>query len=199
MNTLERRNQNTSWAFQVDPVHHYAYYDTVFSVDECKQVIEIGESLFSQKASVSGTGVDSKIRNSKISWINPNEDTFWMFRKLTDAVTGLNNAYFGFDIFGFIEGFQFTKYEAPFGFYEAHMDSSPGIQIRKLSITLQLNSPDEYEGGGLCIWQGKEKVEMQKKQGHLTIFPSYMVHEVQPVTKGTRYSLVAWITGNPFR
>ena len=38
-----------------------------------------------------------------------------------------------------------------------------------------------------------------KEQGTLTAFPSYVLHEVTPLTKGTRYSLVAWIGGKDFK
>ena len=40
---------------------------------------------------------------------------------------------------------------------------------------------------------------MDKKQGTLIMFPSYVLHEVKPVTKGERNSLVTWVTGNQFK
>ena len=40
---------------------------------------------------------------------------------------------------------------------------------------------------------------LPKEQGKLILFPSYVLHEVKPVTKGERYSLVAWITGPQFK
>ena len=40
---------------------------------------------------------------------------------------------------------------------------------------------------------------MKNKQGDLILFPSYTLHEVKPVTKGERNSLVAWVTGKPFK
>ncbi len=40
---------------------------------------------------------------------------------------------------------------------------------------------------------------MDKKQGTLIVFPSYTLHEVTPVTKGERNSLVTWVTGKPFK
>ena len=40
---------------------------------------------------------------------------------------------------------------------------------------------------------------MSRKQGTAIAFPSYVLHGVKPVTTGTRYSLVAWITGPEFK
>jgi len=40
---------------------------------------------------------------------------------------------------------------------------------------------------------------MKKEQGTLILFPSYTLHEVKPVTKGERNSLVSWVTGKQFK
>ena len=46
----------------------------------------------------------------------------------------------------------------------------------------------------------KEQVALMKKeQGTLILFPSYVLHEVKPVTKGERNSLVSWVTGKQFK
>lgn len=79
-------------------------------------------------------------------------------------------------------------------------------KIRKLSLTLNLNEPGEYEGGNLKFDFGPHsagkrfhEVEEIRPQGSMVIFPSYTYHQVTPVTKGTRYSLVLWSIGQPFR
>ena len=79
-------------------------------------------------------------------------------------------------------------------------------KIRKLSMTINLNKPGEYEGGNLKFDFGPhstgeryhECVEI-RPQGSVIIFPSYIYHQVTPVTKGTRYSLVLWTLGKPFQ
>jgi len=75
------------------------------------------------------------------------------------------------------------------------------MPVRKLSISIQLTDPEEYEGGELKLYDGddKEAQVMDKTQGTLIIFPSYVLHEVMPITKGTRNSLVTWITGKQFK
>jgi PKHD-type hydroxylase len=70
---------------------------------------------------------------------------------------------------------------------------------RKLSIVLQLSDPSEYEGGELQILTRKEPTSMQKKRGLITVFPAWTLHQVTPVIKGTRQTLVAWISGPAFK
>jgi predicted 2-oxoglutarate/Fe(II)-dependent dioxygenase YbiX len=50
------------------------------------------------------------------------------------------------------------------------------------------------------LYTGEEPlINIPKEQGTLIAFPSFMLHEVSPIKKGTRYSLVAWITGENFK
>ena len=79
-------------------------------------------------------------------------------------------------------------------------------KIRKLSLTINLNMPGEYEGGNLKFdfgphASGKRFHECTeiRPQGSIIIFPSYVYHQVTPVTRGTRYSLVLWTLGQPFK
>ena len=75
------------------------------------------------------------------------------------------------------------------------------MTVRKLSISIQLTNPEEYEGGELKLYDGddEEGIVMDKTQGTLIIFPSYVLHEVMPMNKGERNSLVTWITGKQFK
>lgn len=79
-------------------------------------------------------------------------------------------------------------------------------KIRKISMTINLNPPGEYEGGELEFDFGPHATENRfficdeiKPQGSIIIFPSFIHHQVKPVTRGTRYSLVMWQLGNPFK
>jgi PKHD-type hydroxylase len=49
------------------------------------------------------------------------------------------------------------------------------------------------------LYETEKPIILPKEQGKLIAFPSYTLHEVKPVTKGERYSLVAWITGPQFK
>ena len=86
------------------------------------------------------------------------------------------------------------------GYYDWHMDAGPpnnGIQ-RKLSISILLSDPSEFEGGELQF-KGMEDRKILTKQGSIVVFPSFIEHRVTPVTKGVRYSAVTWAHGPSFK
>jgi PKHD-type hydroxylase len=56
-----------------------------------------------------------------------------------------------------------------------------------------------YEGGGLEIWSGGEFKTIERKQGSAIFFPSFLMHRVTPITKGTRKSLVLWMGGDSYK
>ena len=192
------KTPNSAWAFNVDSTQNWAYQDNFFSAEQCKKIIEIGEGQILDRAKVAQEEAGWS-RDSKVAWLYPSPDCDWIYRTVTDGVMAINNSFFNFDLFGLIEGFQFTRYDAPSGFYGMHIDKILGGSIRKLSITIQLSDPDDYDGGELAIQIGSDPLIMPKEQGKLVCFPSYVLHEVRPVTRGTRYSLVAWVTGKPFK
>lgn len=63
---------------------------------------------------------------------------------------------------------------------------------------MQLTDPHEYEGGELELHDGVFKY-LPKNQGAVIAFPSYVLHKVNPVTRGVRHSLVTWVTGPQFK
>ena len=194
----EPKFENSSWNFELDQINLYAFWNNAFSKLECETIINTAKN----KGLVKGkTKVESDVRNSKISWLYPIDNIDWVFRRVTDITLNLNERFFKFDLFGLNEGFQFTNYEAPSGKYGKHVDRGMNIPVRKLSISIQLTNPEEYEGGELKLYDGddKEAIVMDKAQGTLIIFPSYVLHEVMPVTKGERNSLVTWVTGKQFK
>lgn len=187
---------NAAWGFYTDPVENWAYFNGVFSKKECESIIEIGNRKLTKGVVF---GEDQSVRDSHIAWLYASDGMEWAYRRLTDIVLDLNSQFFKFELSGFVEGFQFTRYDAPGGKYDMHIDKIYKGNIRKLSITVQLSDPADYEGGELVIQNGTKPDPMTKEQGRLIAFPSYTLHGVQPVTKGTRYSLVAWITGPAFK
>ena len=194
------KSANASWPLKLDKVHFYSYWQGAFTKEECKKIIQIAK----KKGMIKGTTLRDQssklgVRESKISWLYPSDNMAWVFRRVTDIVLNLNERFFNFDIFGLNEGFQFTHYKAPSNKYGKHVDRSSDFIVRKLSISIQLTDPKEYEGGELYLYEDDQGVLMDKKQGTLIMFPSYVLHEVKPVTKGERNSLVTWVTGNQFK
>jgi PKHD-type hydroxylase len=145
------------------------------------------------------------IRNSPVSWLSPNNKKYEnIFRKLTDIINEINFIHYNYNL-TFIEALQYTKYigsdESP-GFYGEHTDSNSfrtGYLDRKLSFSIQLSHPNEYDGGDLITYNyRKEPYTATKEKGLITFFPSGTLHEVTPVTRGERISLVGWINGPEF-
>jgi PKHD-type hydroxylase len=196
----QTQKSSASWSFEVDKINNWAYWDEAFTPEECQLIINFANQYKKHEGGISNINTPNhKIRDSKIVWILPQDETSWMYKRLTNLIMSLNENYFKFDLFGFMEGFQFTEYQAPTGHYGTHIDNIFDGPVRKLSMTIQLSDPKNYEGGELLIHVGSQPESMTKKQGTLICFPSYVLHEVTPVTKGKRYSLVGWITGKPFK
>lgn len=186
-----------SWSFNSDQIEIYAFLNNVFNKDQCESIIKLGKKNL-HFGGVGNGDVNKKIRNSKVSWIVPTDNNKWIYQKLTEAIMILNKQFFNFDLWGMAEGIQFTEYTSPNGMYNPHVDCMFNGNIRKLSISVQLSDPNDYEGGDFIINNGDELI-LPKEQGAVIAFPSYALHGVKPVTKGTRYSLVAWITGPQFK
>ena len=191
-----KKINSTNWNFYLDKINSYAYCEKVFSKEECEKIIKIAKKKGLEKGT---TKSNNDVRSSKISWLYPNDNLEFAYRKITDVVLNLNKQFFQFDIFGLNEGLQFTNYKAPSDKYGRHIDRSYDFLVRKLSISIQLTDPNEYEGGELILYEDDRGTEMKKEQGTLILFPSFILHEVKPVTKGERNSLVAWVTGNQFK
>tara|TARA_Y100000114_G_C11703388_1_gene299636 strand:- start:118 stop:711 length:594 start_codon:yes stop_codon:yes gene_type:complete len=189
-------------ALENDPQNSY-YWQTGFNSDELKTIDEGIKKLKLQKAETAGNGKDD-IRSSQIRWIPQNEEWWWLYNKLSDMIVTANNALWRFDLHSMPEQIQFTEYYATEnGHYTWHQDIGPGIlSKRKISITVQLSDPSEYDGGVLEMWQGGPQdsaVKAYKGAGSVFIFPSYMMHRVTPVTRGVRKSFVLWVGGSHYR
>jgi len=188
--------------------NYYAPFVTLqneFTDDELKNLCTYVETNLTATDATVGTDDNSKvvesIRKSKCYWIENNSNTLWLYDRLGWIVRKLNSNFYNFDLYGFVEHFQYTIYEQTFdGHYTWHIDSGKGHGLpRKLSLVLQLSSLDEYEGGDLEIMNSSEPQQVRKEKGLITLFPSYTLHRVTPVTKGTRKSLVVWIAGPAFK
>lgn len=186
------------WEFQRDHSSQWCWTANTFSSDELDAIIRIGEEVGLVRGRTGG-GDNTEIRNSLVSWLFPHEITNWVFDRMANMVVAMNDEYFGFDLQGFFQGFQFTKYTAPGQHYTWHCDKGPMNGVRKLSVSLLLSDPDDYEGGDLQLKYGEQEQTVERVRGMATLFPSWSLHRVTPVTKGTRYSLVAWVSGPPFK
>jgi len=182
--------------------HDFVTWNDGFNDEEILKMVEIGDSLDKEDSKVDDGKISPKnIRISDISWINPSENTVWMFDKLSWILRQLNGQFYRFNITGFNEPLQYTTYygkEEEGGHYRWHSDHGRDAP-RKLSMVMQLSDPSEYEGGNLEIMSSQgEIMTVEKKKGFIAVFPSFRTHRVTPVTSGIRKSLVVWATGPAF-
>lgn len=205
INPEEFKNKTQDFWYLKNHIYQpFAFADDVFTEDELNKIIKFGNMYVEEQAQIGGTtgSINKDIRACKLAWMFPNNHTNWVYQKITDLVNKINDSMFNFDLTK-LETFQFTKYkEEESGFYDKHIDPMIGVYLpenRKLSLVLQLSDPSEYEGGDLCLYTGKDPTIIEKKRGRVVFFPSYTLHEVKPVTKGTRYTLVGWVHGPAFK
>jgi PKHD-type hydroxylase len=183
-------------------IEPFAWWEGAFTEQELNWLQQKAKEA-TQEAQVGGgvNGVVSEsIRRSELNWLPKSEETKWVFERLSHVVASLNADYFGFDLTGFGEALQLTNYhEAKQGMYGWHQDFGATGVNRKLSLVLQLSDPNDYEGGSLEIMTSGNPQAIQKKRGLIVVFPSWTLHQVTPVVKGTRQTLVTWVSGAPFK
>ena len=156
-----------------------------------------------------------KKRNSDLVWLNDK----WIYREIHPYVHLANkNAGWNFE-WDRSESCQFTKYKHN-QYYDWHTDpwdkpydkEGPDKgRVRKLSMTCQLTDGSEYKGGELefdfrnydpNMRDESKHIKTVKEilpKGSIVVFPSHLWHRVKPVIRGTRYSLVVWHLGYPFK
>ena len=174
--------------------------------DELKKIEDNASDIKVEESTVSSDNQKSDYRTCEIRWFHPNESTEWLFQKMTGLLQEINGMHYLYNLSSW-EPFQHTTYHGHnSGNFKSHLDETKIFNytnmIRKLSFSIILNDPSEYEGGDLKIWYCKMDSEVKPalkidnlKAGTLVAFPSFLLHEVTPVTKGTRKSLVCWTLG----
>lgn len=182
----------------------HATWENGFSMNEITNLVNYADTLVASPATTAGMiEPDLSIRKSTVSWIPYCDQSSWIYDKLGFILRQLNGQFFHYDISGFSEDFQYTVYRGnENAFYDWHMDkglSSNGLAPRKLSMTIQLSDPSEYEGGELQFMTKSTVDNLSKTRGIVHVFPSWVLHRVTPVTKGTRKSLVVWACGPKFK
>jgi len=202
--------------------NYYYYFKKAIPERICDEIIKHGNQQREEIAVTRGFEKKSlnreeqkslkKIRNSNVAWL----DDKWIYNEVMPYVNQANKDSgwnFQWDT---SEMCQFTKYKLN-QYYHWHCDSfhspynTPDDLVkhgktRKLSVTVSLSNPKEYKGGELQfdLYNEKRKKNITTckeilEKGSLVIFPSFVWHQVKPVTKGTRYSLVIWNLGDPFK
>jgi predicted 2-oxoglutarate/Fe(II)-dependent dioxygenase YbiX len=143
---------------------------------------------------------NAQIRRSQVVMLGTEQRYAWLYERLWSAAQECNRLFFCVDIAGVEPNVQLARYDsASAGFYDWHTDFAGIRPLRKISISIQLSRAADYDGGDLELMYGIQPQPLDRTRGTLIAFPSFMLHRVTPVTRGTRWSLVAWILGTRWR
>ncbi len=126
---------------------HIEHRLDLFLDEEIEDIKEIGDALILEEGKIKGDMVDHSVRNTKIAWIHPGEDTHWLFDR---AIMVFKSAL----PFNTLQSMQYTVYDSKGSHYDWHRDVGSGDEIMKARVNvgiLQLSSPSEYKGGVLQI------------------------------------------------
>jgi len=200
--TEMKHNMTYTFAQEYNDPQNYYWYKEGFTKAELERVYKQVESIPFQKATVIGGETSNELRSSSVKWIPQTPEWRRLYDKLMELAKDANDNMWHFDLISAPELIQYTEYyDNANGHYDWHQDIGPGIPSqRKVSITVQLSEDNEYEGGDLEIWQGGKVVQScQRGAGVVVVFPSYMMHRVTKVTKGTRRSFVLWVGGQHYK
>ena len=177
-------------------------WKNAFTAKEVETIVAYGDQLKPMKAELAGRkdAIDH-LRITRVAWILKQPEIQWLHARLEEMVLRINAQFYRYDLFGLNEPFQYTIYDAgEGGYYKWHVDmGEKNYEPRKISLSLQLSDPSDYEGGDLELEVGDGPVSAEKAVGTLIAFPSYVLHRVTPVTAGLRKSLVIWVAGPEFR
>ena len=191
--------------------HNYWCFKKAIPSETCKKILKAGRKKIIKEA-LTFEGVQKTKRDCKIAWINDK----WIYDIINPFIhTANQRAGWNFQ-WDWNEDSQFTIYEKG-QYYGWHVDQRPEAfknksknidgKTRKLSLTLQLTDKSTYTGGDFqLMWILGDKKDLlniitvndAKDIGTIIIFPSFIHHQVLPITKGKRESLVNWSIGKRF-
>ena len=196
---------NLKWELNQRKDEAYVYYDDLFNEEELKKIQFQSTNKNLSESNTSGVGPknkkNTKIRKSDTRFLWPEkEENYWIFERIGNLINESNNTWFKYQL-DHLESLQYTVYKSnQKQFYKSHVDTilnNFNNTTRKLSFSLLLN--DNFEGGDLNLFYSSKPITVEKKKGRIYFFPSYVLHEVIPVTKGIRKSLVGWVRGPHFK
>jgi PKHD-type hydroxylase len=201
---------NTHYTFPIDTTANqtnYYWFEKGFSPEELVEIERLVANLEFVRGQTQTDDSEDKLavsdyRKSQIKWIPFNETHKWIYDKIGNMALEANQSLFHFDLHSMPEQIQYTEYyDTELGHYDWHMDiGHDNLSQRKVSVTVQLSDSHEYEGGELQLWPGGTyPIVAPRGKGNVVIFPSFMMHRVTPVTRGTRKSFVLWLGGGHYR
>jgi PKHD-type hydroxylase len=168
----------------------------------CDRLVALAAAAPARDGGLVGGVTDHNLRRADLVWLDDLPDAAFAMDLLIRAVAQANRSHFGLDLTDFAESAQIARYTADRqGHFGWHSDIGQGTLAarRKLTVVVQLSDPADYDGGALDIWPDAQTRTADTARGSATIFPSFTLHRVTPVTRGTRHSLTLWAHGPAFR
>jgi len=162
---------------------------------ECRAIVGLGQSGICVTAGLTHPVEGYRTGSTKL--ITSSAESRWLYERISDILVRVNQWY-RFDITGFVDSLLYCEYPEH-GHFDWHIDCGEGrTSTRKISLSVQLSDPAEYEGGGL-EFAAHGELRGARRLGTAIAFPAFLHHRVTPVIRGMRRSLVAWAHGPVFR
>lgn len=185
--------------------------EKAFDTALCDKIVEQA-GLFNDATVITTDGasvVNKNHRKSKVFWFTDILHNPEIYTTLYNATNKANDNFYNFELH-YCEHLQITQYlSSEEGMFRPHTDGGSTApddeQPRKLSVSIMLSDPSEYDGGNLVFYElfDLRHPEIERitnaPKGTAIFFPSYVPHEVTPVTRGCRMSLVTWFRGPRFK
>ena len=184
---------------------NYWYVKDMFQEDEIDKIHSLASK---SKTSEAGMGMNSNIdrtlRSTEVRWLPQRDGLKWVYDRIGTHAEKGNKALWNFDLTHMREDIQYSTYHSETkDHYTWHSDiNGSGVMTqRKVSCVVFLDEQGiDYEGGDLLAnTKGVPWTIPVQKKGTGVFFPSFWLHKVTPVTKGTRRTLVIWMGGEPFK
>lgn len=175
---------------------------------ECEWFIaHVNQRYVGSDGQVGGMGANGTVKTERRKAIGTSvsktDASFaWVLQRTLDFVRKKNAQYWQYNLAEYdsdlIEDMHFVMYNGSLGgFYDWHSDTAVAgaRSLRKVSAVLILSDPSNYTGGAFLIKPEQNEIALPRDQGSLILFPSFVLHKVDPVTSGYRHSIVMQIGG----
>ena len=177
-------------------------YDDILSEKDCDMLIKLYTQAPDEEAGIGSSetaSIDKSVRNVNRVVLPVHKG---IGARLAAAGFDANAQRWKFDVTKANQS-EFLKYPAGGGRYKGHLDTFLSNdpknieECRKVTVLAFLN--DDFEGGKFFIQTGHKKFYPLQKKGTVLVFPSFLLHGVEDVEKGERYSAVTWLVGPWFK
>ena len=202
---VDADGKHADWKFDKRPALNlpvedmrYRVFTDILTPEACDSLIRLyTKDEIPKQEPVIGTGdgaIDLTVRNVKRVMLPTHKD---IGGRLAAAGLSANHFSWKFDITHANQA-EFLAYPAG-GRYTSHVDTfiAHGEDCRKLTVLAFLN--DDFKGGRFYLQDGHERFYPPQTKGTVLVFPSFILHGVEDIEEGNRYSVVCWMVGKFFR